>query len=131
MLFGLILAVATSGSAMATDLAGSDWRPSFISLADLPSGIQMIVHFNPDGRITGSGGCNQFFGGYTYAEGSISFTQVGMTMMACEDPIGTVEMAYTQALNGATTVTFDDGGQMLLSGTGGDVLFKADAEAAR
>jgi len=46
-----------------------------------------------------------------------------MTMMACEDPVNTVEAAYTKALNAATTAAIDDGGQLLLRGPGGDILF--------
>jgi hypothetical protein len=38
-------------------------------------------------------------------------------------------MAFTQALNGATSVSIDDGGQLLLSGSGGDVLFAPIADA--
>ena len=62
-LFGLVLAVGTAGLTMGVDLAGSEWRPSFMSAAELPAGVKIEVEFKPDGRITGSGGCNRFFGG--------------------------------------------------------------------
>ncbi len=35
-LFGLVLAVGTAGLTMGVDLAGSEWRPNFISAAELP-----------------------------------------------------------------------------------------------
>ena len=41
-LFGLVLAVGTAGLTMGVDLAGSAWRPSFISAAELPAGIKML-----------------------------------------------------------------------------------------
>ena len=63
-LFGLVLAVGTAPMTMGVDLAGSEWRPSFMSAAGLPAGIKIEVEVQPDGRITGSGGRNRFFGGY-------------------------------------------------------------------
>jgi heat shock protein HslJ len=120
MLFGLILAIATSGSAMATDLNGSEWRPSFISLADLPPGIQMIVHFNPDGRITGNGGCNQFFGGYSVAGNLIDIGPIASTRKGCPGIIGveaaffaTLEAAKKFEQQGDTLVLFDAAGLKL------------------
>jgi hypothetical protein len=46
-----------------------------------------------------------------------------MTLIGCDDAVGTVEAAYTKALNAATSATFDGDGQLLLSGPGGDLLF--------
>jgi putative lipoprotein len=120
MLFGLILAIATSGSAMTADLTGSEWRPSFISLAELPPGIQMIVHFNPDGRITGNGGCNQFFGGYSVAGNMIDIGPIASTRKGCPGIIGveaaffaTLEAAKKFEQQGDTLVLFDAGGLKL------------------
>jgi heat shock protein HslJ len=113
-----------------SSLAGSSWRAVSVAGASPVAGSEPTLVFAAD-QVSGTTGCNQYFGGYTYADGSITFDQVGMTMMACDGPIGTVEMAYTAALNGASTLTIDDGGQLLLSGTAGDVLFRPDSEASR
>lgn len=107
-------------------LAGTAWRAVSVSGAAPVAGREPTLAFSAD-KISGSTGCNQFFGGYTYADGTIKMENVGMTLMACDDAVGTVEAAYTKALNGATTVTIDDGGQLLLSGTGGELLFAPDA----
>jgi heat shock protein HslJ len=121
--------VSPSPSAPAS-LAGSAWRAVSVDGTSPVDGSEPTLTF-AETEISGTTGCNQYFGGYTYAEGTISFTQVGMTMMACEGPISDVEATYTAALNGATTATIDDGGQLLLSGSDGDVLFKPDSEASR
>ena len=47
--------------------------------------------------------------------------------MACDDAVGTVEAAFTKALSGATSAAIDDGGQLLLSGPGGEILARAGA----
>ena len=136
VLFTALLAACSPGADVSpspsapSSLAGSSWRAVSVAGASPVAGSEPTLVFAAD-QVSGTTGCNQFFGGYTYAEGSIKFDQVGMTMMACDDPIGTVEMAYTAALNGATTVTIDDGGQLLLSGTAGDVLFRPDSGASR
>ena len=65
-LLGLVLAVGTAGMTMGVDLSGSKWHPSFMTASEIPSGVHMTVQFGPDGRISGYGGCNRFFGGYTF-----------------------------------------------------------------
>ena len=123
------LGMSPSPSAPST-LAGTSWRAVSVSGAVPVAGGEPTLVFAED-QVSGTTGCNQYFGGYTYADGAISLTNVGMTMMACDGPISATEAAFTQALNGATTVSIDDGGQLLLSGSGGEVLFKPDAAAAR
>jgi len=126
-----ILAACSQGAGVSptpevpTTLAGTSWRA--ISVAgDAPvEGSSPTLAFTDD-EISGTTGCNQFFGGYTYDAGTISMSNVGMTMMACDGPISDVEGAYTAALNGATTVSVDEGGQLLLTGTGGEILFVPD-----
>jgi len=82
-LLGLVLAVGTAGMTMSTDLAGSEWRPSFMSSAEIPSGIHMVVRFNPEGEISGSGGCNHFFGGYTISGNHIKIGPLASTRKGC------------------------------------------------
>jgi META domain len=59
-LFGLVLAIGTAGMTSGADVAGSQWRPSFMSTSDLPARANIQVVFEPDGKITGNGGCNRF-----------------------------------------------------------------------
>jgi heat shock protein HslJ len=111
-------------------LAGSAWRAVSVDGTSPVDGSEPTLVFTAN-EVNGTTGCNQFFGGYTYDAGSISITNVGMTMMACEGPISEVEAGYTAALNGATSVTVDDGGQLLLSGSAGEVLFAPDSTSSR
>jgi heat shock protein HslJ len=130
-----ILAACGSGAEMRpspdspSTLAGTAWRAVSVSGAAPVAGREPTLIFQTD-QVNGSTGCNQYFGGFTYAEGAITFSQVGMTMMACDDPVGTVEAAYTKALGGTMSVTIDDGGQLLLSGPGGEILFAPEVPAA-
>jgi putative lipoprotein len=120
MLFGLVLAVGTAGMTMSADLAGSEWRPSFMRASELPAASHMVVQFNPDGRITGNGGCNQFFGGYTIAGNHIKIGPLASTRKGCPGLLlaetalfATLEAANSFEQDGTTLVLFDAAGSKL------------------
>src|SRR3990170_2110926 len=117
MLFGLVLAVGTAGMTMGVDLAGSEWRPSFLRASDLPAGSHMIVQFNPDGGITGNGGCNRFFGAYTISGNHIKIGPLASTRKGCPGLLlaetaffATLEAAKSFEQNDTTLVLFDAAG---------------------
>ena len=103
-------------------LAGTSWRAISVDGTATVEDNQPSLTFAAT-DVNGNSGCNQFFGTYTYADGTIDITAGGMTMMACEEPVMGLESAYIAALDGASSVSVDDGGQLLLSGSAGDVLF--------
>ena len=119
-LFGVVLAIGTAGLTMGVDLAGSEWRPSFMSAAELPAGIKMQVEFQPDGKITGNGGCNRFFGGYAISGTHIKIGPLASTRKGCPGLIR-VETAFFATLQAAssfeqtdtTLILFDAAGNSL------------------
>ena len=119
-LFGLVLAVGTAGMTMGVDLAGSEWRPSFMSAAELPAGVTMQVTFGPDGKISGNGGCNRFFGGYIVSGSHIKIGPLASTRKGCPGLIR-VETAFFATLEAArsfeqtdtTLILFDAAGTKL------------------
>jgi heat shock protein HslJ len=104
-------------------LAGTSWQAISVSGATPVQGSEPTLVFADEEQVNGNTGCNGFFGGYAYGDGEIEFTNIGMTLMACDGPISALEAAYTQALNAATTAAIDDGGQLVLRGPGGDIVF--------
>ena len=119
-LFGLVLAVGTAGLTMGVDLAGSEWRPSFMSAAELPAGVKIEVEFKPDGRITGSGGCNRFFGGYSVSGNHIKIGPLASTRKGCPGLIkleatffATLQAASSFAQTDTTLILFDASGDKL------------------
>jgi heat shock protein HslJ len=128
-LFGLVLALGTAGMTMGVDLAGSEWRPSFISAAELPAGIKMEVAFQPDGKITGFGGCNRFFGGYTLSGSHIKIGPLASTRKGCPGLLR-LETAFFARLQAAasfeqtetTLVLFDAAGNTLAQFVRADTL---------
>jgi len=61
-------------------------------------------------RVRGHAGCNNFFGQYTVADGTLGFSAVGSTMMACPAGMDT-EQAFLQALG--QTTRYEISGQFL------------------
>ena len=63
---------------------------------------------------SGNAGCNNLFGGYTAANGSLKFGGVASTRMACFAPIMTREKIMIEALNRTAAYGFDNGALVLL-----------------
>lgn len=92
-------------------LAGSRWevlaynngRQAVVSLM-LGSQAQLV--FDTQGRISGSGGCNQLMGQYQQQAEAIRFSGVAATRRACLQPSGLMaqESAILQALESATSL---------------------------
>jgi heat shock protein HslJ len=104
-------------------LANTAWELVSYGGMDVAEGNLVTLEFGEDGRAVGSGGCNQYGGGYTSSGGSISFTQTVTTERACLDAnLMEQEQAYYAALASATgyaltadtlTITYGDGEQLV------------------
>ena len=70
------------------------------AVADTKAGLT----FNEDGTVTGNSGCNGLGGSYTVEGDQITFSEVVMTLMACDDPRMVQEDAFQQVL--ADTAAF-------------------------
>ncbi|HEY6803934.1 MAG TPA: META domain-containing protein [Pyrinomonadaceae bacterium] len=87
-------------------LAGTEWR--LVSLGrvgaetSIVSGGAVTLKFGADGRVSGSGGCNSFGGGYRVQGDRVTFSQMISTRRACVDTnANRQESQYLQALGSA------------------------------
>lgn len=92
------------------DLADSAW-----TVTNYNNGNEAVVSpildttvtltFAPDGSLSGSAGCNSFFGSYQLDESNITIGSIGSTEMFCESPEGLMEQeaAVLAALPTAAT----------------------------
>lgn len=100
-------------------LTGSNWKLIQINGQPAVAGVDVTLTFEADGQAGGTGGCNGYGGSYTAADGTISFTQIVSTMMACaEQDKMNQEQAYFAALNEATVYSIN--GDTLNIGTDAD-----------
>lgn len=114
-------AASPSGPAGIPTLAGTSWKAVSVAGRTTVSGSEPTLAFDAT-KVTGSGGCNQFGGEYTFEGGRLTFGEMPMTLIGCEEPISTIEGEFLKVLQGGVTVSVDDGGQILLEGPGGQAL---------
>ncbi len=103
----LILSVAACGEQSGTEasLDGTSWR--LVSMgtpgSETPAiaGQEPTLEFQDGGQAVGSGGCNSFGARYEVSGGSVSFTEMTSTLMACEQNVMDQEQLYFEALRTA------------------------------
>jgi heat shock protein HslJ len=108
-------------STPALTLAGTAWRAVSVAGRSPVAGREPTIAFEAD-RVSGSGGCNQFGGAYSYVDGVLAFGEMPMTLMGCSEPIGSIEAAFMATLGALQTASTDEGGRLVLDGPGGQVL---------
>jgi heat shock protein HslJ len=119
-----------TATSVPSDLGGLDdatWTLVSYGPADAPVAVlpnaPITLTFSAEG-ISGSAGCNQYFGGFEFDQSAITFSAIGSTMMACEQPIMDQETAYLGALQSATAYQITDG-QLQITYNGGVLTFTA------
>lgn len=117
---------APSGSG--DELGGTSWVLESMGGKAKEKDIMMTVQFTPDGKISGSGGCNRFMGEFTVTGQEMSIEPVGTTMMACEPEVMEQETSFLAALQGAKSFAVD-AEKLTLSDTSGVELLVFDAQS--
>ena len=92
---------ATSTTSSALQLQGATWNLTSLATETgvnntLPN--TTITAIFDDGNVTGSSGCNRYFGSYQLNKTEINFGQVGSTLMFCADPDGVMTQETTYLL---------------------------------
>lgn len=95
-------------------LAGTRWVATAMFLGGAPApfapNARPTLEFADDGRtFGGSTGCNSYFGEYTIGNGTVGFGNIGMTEMACQEPLMTQEANVISVFTEASLYTVEDG----------------------
>lgn len=120
--FGCLLLASCAGTTKSVEaLKAQPWNLVSCVLAGdsvaVPVNVPELV-FSDSAVLSGSAGCNRFFGDYQATnEGTITLAPKGMTMMAC--PEMDFEGRYLKALSEVTAFSIDD---QRLTLTGGSVV---------
>jgi heat shock protein HslJ len=114
-----LLAAAGTLAQTTNPLVGTQWHLVSYGTPEDPTLV-----FGEDGRATGSGGCNSYGSDYTAADGTISFSVVVSTRMACVDSnLMDQEQAYFAALESASTFELGDGTLTITYGDSRQMIF--------
>jgi heat shock protein HslJ len=117
-LFAMALLAGTIG--MTTNLTGNGWRPSHVATFTLPDDTHMFVEFKPDGRISGNGGCNAFFGPYTVSGNTTKIGRLLSTWKGCPGLIQ-AEVKFLAMLESAATFEVQDDKLVLFDAAGSEL----------
>jgi heat shock protein HslJ len=124
----LIVSLTACGGASGSGgdpLDGTSWTLNAYSGTSLIPGTTVNLTFE-GGELSGSAGCNHYFGSYEVRGSTITIEGVGMTEMFCMEPEGVMEQekVYLSALSAAQTFQVD-GGRLVIASSGGDLTFAA------
>lgn len=108
-------------------LANRVWSLETFGVGDVRvpplEGTEITLAFSGDGRTSGAGGCNRYFGSYESGEsGALSFGQIATTRMACPTEIMDQEKAFLQALGDMDRYEIDGDRLRLRNADGTGVL---------
>lgn len=125
----LVLALTACGPTANGDeepvrLDGTSWVLQEMDSEAPLEGTTITAEF-ADGEISGSSGCNSYFGSYTLEGNTITFGIMGMTEMACMEPEGVMEQesTYLETVRSATEVRLAQG-QLEMMDESGDVVLR-------
>lgn len=96
----LTFVLAACGDSGANDLRGTAWELASLSGSGLLPGTSITIEFSDDG-VSGSAGCNHYWGSYQVSGNSLTMSDVFSTEMGCPEPLGILEQegVYLAALN--------------------------------
>lgn len=116
---------ADSAIALPGTLEGPEWQVTQIAgLDDLPAG-RVTIQFGADGRVSGRGGCNGYFGSFTRDGNALELGLMAMTEMACPGQAMAIESEFHQVLGQITGYHFTADEGLVLTGVDG-VLVQAE-----
>lgn len=101
-------------------LVGTTWVLESLIEGETAStpAAEATIEFAADGAVSGTTGCNGYFGSYDAATG---FSAIGSTKMACEGPIMDQETRFLAVLADHATVTVD-GSRLTITDLSGNAL---------
>jgi heat shock protein HslJ len=123
VLLGALLAMTTAacdllqGARDALDIDRSTWR--LVSIDGQPplAGTEPTITFEA-GQVSGTTGCNSFFGSYQVNGSNISVGVLGSTAMACEPPLSEQEARIIERVGAAEAIELADGELQLVGPAG-------------
>ena len=80
-------------------VTGKSWQPVALDGESISDETPLFVQFTADGKMTGHGGCNGFFGNYEVAGETFDIGPIGATRMSCPEPVMDLETRFLDALD--------------------------------
>ncbi len=105
------------------DILNKTWYLESVTLAGKSEHIFPATLVVGEQKITGKGGCNNFFGKYELIGDKITLSKIGATRMYCQDA-SKFETKYLRALESVTSYTQKEN-RLVLTWDGGKLVFSS------
>lgn len=99
-------------------LYGHPWIAEEVGGQPVAAGVESSLFVEPDGKVSGNGGCNGYFGSVIIDGEAMSFGNLGATRKACPEPAMSQEERLLRALDATRGYRLQDGSLLLLDGAG-------------
>ena len=93
---------------------GPTWTVTSLTGVGVDPTVTITAVFGSDGKITGSGGCNRYFGPVSIDGTAISFGSLGATRKACVPALMDQEQKFFGALAMTRSYRFEQPGHKLV-----------------
>jgi len=90
------------------NIRGVTWQLSDMGDKAIDNNIITTLVFGDDNKISGKGGCNNYFGTYDLYSNGITISDIGSTRKMCSEEIMEQEMTYLDILGKAKSIKFND-----------------------
>jgi len=90
------------------NIRGVTWQLSDMGDKAIDNNIITTLVFGDDNKISGKGGCNNYFGTYDLYSIGITISDIGSTRKMCSEEIMEQEMTYLDILGKAKSIKFND-----------------------
>ncbi len=88
-------------------LVGTEWVVEDIGGGGIIDRSHLTLVFDRNGRVSGSGGCNNFNAGFSMSGEGVSFGSAAATMKACSEALMKQERRFFEALAKVSRIDFD------------------------
>lgn len=121
-------ATPQQGGASSDALSGSNWALVSMDAAAPIAEHQPTLQFGQEYRLSGTSGCNQFYGIYGEDNGQVRIRAVRAGSTRCEAPLMQQETRYFAILRSAAGIEIaEDGTLHVRSAQGGELVFQPAA----
>lgn len=103
-----VLLAGCGNNVSADSLTNTMWQLDEVNGRDVLDDVYVTMNLDPDDAMSGSAGCNRYFGTWQTGKGyDITVNATGTTMMACDQPIMDQEQDFLAALSSAVRFSLD------------------------
>lgn len=103
------------------------WLITTVNGKPVVHGSSPSIAFGADGKLSGNGGCNQFFGGYQLSGEGLTVGSVGASKMMCEDALMAQETMVLDVLKDLVGFAVPGKRQLLLRTQDGRTISSQEA----